>query len=84
MEKMPVEMDMLPESMRELIKNIDPAMLEQLKASLNPETLVNLLVGAMDLMHQTIGKQGNQDLSQLLANIMQVMNQYNNKNLGDG
>ncbi|MCS5695852.1 hypothetical protein [Desulfofundulus thermocisternus] len=84
MEKMPMEMDMLPESMRELIKNIDPAMLEQLKASLNPETLVNLLVGAMDLMHQTIGKQGNQDLSQLLANIMQVMNQYNNKNLGDG
>ncbi|WP_027357007.1 hypothetical protein [Desulfofundulus thermocisternus] len=83
MEKMPMEMDMLPESIRELIKNIDPAMLEQLKASLNPETLVNLLVGAMDLMHQTIGKQGNQDLGQLLANIMQVMNQYN-KNLGDG
>ncbi len=83
MEKIPMEMDMLPESIRELIKNIDPAMLEQLKASLNPETLVNLLVGAMDLMHQTIGKQGNQDLGQLLANIMQVMNQYN-KNLGDG
>ncbi|RKO67188.1 hypothetical protein [Desulfofundulus salinus] len=75
MEKSPLDLGMLPEPLRNLFQSIDPATLEQLKASVDPAALMVFFSNAMEFMRQSLSEQDNQALNQLLANVMQLMNQ---------
>ncbi|MDQ0287537.1 hypothetical protein J2Z49_002665 [Desulfofundulus luciae] len=75
MEKTPLDLGMLPEPLRNLLQNIDPATLEQLKASVDPAALMGFFSNAMEYMRQSLNEKDNQALNQLLAGVMRLMNQ---------
>ncbi|AEG15021.1 hypothetical protein G7K71_00590 [Desulfofundulus sp. TPOSR] len=75
MEKTPLDLGMLPEPLRNLLQNIDPATLEQIKAGVDPAALMGFFSSAIEFMRQSLSEQDNQALNQLLANVMQLMNQ---------
>lgn len=75
MEKLPWELGMLPESLRNLLQNIDPSTLEQLRASIDPAAVAGFLSNAMDFMRQSLDEKDSQALNQLLASWMQLINQ---------
>ncbi len=75
MEKTPLDVGMLPEPLRNLLQKLDPATVEQLRASVDPAALMSFFSNAIEFMRQSLSEQDNQALNQLLAGVMQLMNQ---------
>ncbi|MGB9803416.1 hypothetical protein [Desulfofundulus sp.] len=74
MEKSPLDLGLFPEPLRNLVQNIDPATLEQLKATVDSAALMGLFNNAMEFIRQSLGEQDSRALNQLLANIIQLIN----------
>ncbi|SHI72974.1 hypothetical protein [Desulfofundulus thermosubterraneus] len=73
MEKTPLDLGMLSEPLRNLLENIDPTTLDQLRASVDPAVLMGIFGNAIEFI-RSLREQDNQALNQLLANMMQLMN----------
>ncbi|OAT81340.1 hypothetical protein [Desulfotomaculum copahuensis] len=65
---------MLPEPFRSMFLNIDPAVLEQLRDSIDPAALLGLLGGAADMVRQSLNTQDSEALQQLLSGVAQLLN----------
>ncbi|MBE3589048.1 MAG: hypothetical protein IMW93_10995 [Thermoanaerobacteraceae bacterium] len=78
MEKSSLDPNMLPEPWRSMLQNIDPAAIEQLRASIDPSALLGMLNGAVDFMRQSLNEKDGQAVNELLASLMQLLNQKGN------
>lgn len=73
MEKPFIDPGLLPEPLRSMLGNMDPALMEQLR-SIDPATMMTLLGGAADMLRQSLNTPDGEALQQLLSNIMQLLN----------
>lgn|GEM_PF-1461025 len=75
MDKLPIDLNTLPEPLKSMAQNLDPQMIEKWISSYDPATLSIMMNSMFSMFKDSLGPEQSQAMKELMDSVLQLMAQ---------
>jgi len=75
LDKLPIDLNTLPEPLKSMAQNLDPQMIEKWISSYDPATLSIMMNSMFSMFKDSLGPEQSQAMKELMDSVLQLMAQ---------
>ena len=75
MNKLPINLDTLPEPLKSMAQNLDPQMIENMLATYDPATMALMMNSVFAMLKDTLPPEQLDGLKEMMENLLKIMPQ---------
>ena len=73
MEKLPIDLDNLPESVKNMVQNLDPEFIQNMLKMYDPATLSMMMNSMFSMVKDSLSPEQNESLQKMMDHLLEMM-----------